>query len=435
MIVLLLCPLILSNEVVRDSKAADTTAPIIHGVYLNATVATPGDLVKILVNATDDDSGIQYVSVSFCNPDGNDLLIGSLSYNIITTFYEVLVEINPHWLNGDYYIQSVSASDVAGNYVQEDHPDDFTSPILTVSGTTPDTNPPELHSLVFDRENATSYKTVLILANITDDASGIQNAEARIMNPAMEPLFYITLHLNSTSGLFEGSFEVNPYWMIGNYFIEHFMCGDTADNWMNGFYNVLFPVKYLKVYGTLNDRKPPNLNSIYFDCLYVHFGGTVRAFANVSDDISGVSSVNAFFQDPAYSISVSHSMYYDPGLKLYFRDYYIGSHMMEGRYFFEEINLSDNAGNKVFLSLWNHDYVSPLVAVIDPSSDLDMDEMWDDWERQNSLNSSDSSDAAQDNDNDGLINNEEFLYESNPWNKDSDGDARYETWLNLPEAF
>ncbi|MEW6536814.1 MAG: DNRLRE domain-containing protein [Candidatus Auribacterota bacterium] len=61
---------------------------------------------------------------------------------------------------------------------------------------------------------------------------------------------------------------------------------------------------------------------------------------------------------------------------------------------------------------------------IDPADeDSDDDTIIDGWEVSNYLNPRDYSDAAADNDNDGLVNTMEFLHNTNPWYVDTDGDT------------
>jgi hypothetical protein len=56
-------------------------------------------------------------------------------------------------------------------------------------------------------------------------------------------------------------------------------------------------------------------------------------------------------------------------------------------------------------------------------NDADSDGMTDEYERANALNPNDASDAAQDSDNDGLTNFQEFQRGTNPRNADTDGDG------------
>ncbi len=56
-------------------------------------------------------------------------------------------------------------------------------------------------------------------------------------------------------------------------------------------------------------------------------------------------------------------------------------------------------------------------------SDSDADLMPDDWEVANSLNPTNANDAAEDADNDGLDNSEEFSAGTNPHIEDTDNDG------------
>lgn len=65
----------------------------------------------------------------------------------------------------------------------------------------------------------------------------------------------------------------------------------------------------------------------------------------------------------------------------------------------------------------------PACVAVDPYADSDGDGMIDSWEQSNGLNANDPSDAALDNEPDGLTNLQEYQYRSNPNSDDSDGDG------------
>ena len=62
--------------------------------------------------------------------------------------------------------------------------------------------------------------------------------------------------------------------------------------------------------------------------------------------------------------------------------------------------------------------------------DSDGDWMADDWEQRNGLNPNDPTDANQDPDGDGLSNREEYLFNLDPNNEDTDSDGLYDGWYD-----
>jgi hypothetical protein len=66
---------------------------------------------------------------------------------------------------------------------------------------------------------------------------------------------------------------------------------------------------------------------------------------------------------------------------------------------------------------------SPKTTEQEKSVDFDNDGMLDTWEVENKLNSTDPKDAKQDPDLDGLTNLEEYKYQTDPQNPDTDGDG------------
>ena len=69
-----------------------------------------------------------------------------------------------------------------------------------------------------------------------------------------------------------------------------------------------------------------------------------------------------------------------------------------------------------------------MLFSFDPGWDTDEDGMPDAWESFYGLNPDDSADAEEDADDDGLVNVEEFHYQSNPGEFDTDGDGMADGW-------
>lgn len=418
----LLTPLIFFEVNLKETLAADTEAPVIHSIAFNASTAGPGDIVLLQVNITDDDSGIEQSFAKLYNPNYESVETIGLSFNVATDFYEGTFEINQYWIPGTYYLEYIYARDVAQNIREDHHPEDFTSPTVLVSGTTPDSTPPVLHSINFDRENATSGETVYVIANITDDLSGIQSADATVSNPAGEIVVgYKLFDYNISSGFWEFSFVVNQYWIPGDYYVEHFVCGDNADNWMNGFNGTLFPTPYLEIYGTTPDYSPPEIISVEFDKKFVHTDGFVKISINASDDVSGIDDITPFVQNLDYTIYGASSMTYNAGSGLWEIDYWFYSYMEEGIHFIEFISCEDNAGNKDNL-YYNPENTNLLISVLYPSSDADLDGIPNDWENSYSLDPFNATDSIMDYENDNITNIDEYLYRLDPTTNDTDSD-------------
>ena len=102
----------------------------------------------------------------------------------------------------------------------------------------------------------------------------------------------------------------------------------------------------------------------------------------------------------------------------------------------------DSNRNGLISSLENFTNLEEFQANTNPNStDTDRDGMWDGWEVYYNLNPLDPEDALEDPDNDGgeywdegilksspFFNLLEFVFDTNPWNKDTDGDGMPDGW-------
>ena len=59
----------LINVIPVAAKGADVTPPVIQSVDLSVTTAKPGDLVEVIVRATDSESGFPFVSTISSDSD------------------------------------------------------------------------------------------------------------------------------------------------------------------------------------------------------------------------------------------------------------------------------------------------------------------------------------------------------------------------------
>ena len=115
---LLLClfPAFASSNEDESERIVDTEPPTVTGITLSATNVTAPGLITITVTATDDISGIDYVSASFRNADTNSYLSADFeTYGdgiIIGT-----IKAGRYTNAGTYTIALLSLSDYADNYI------------------------------------------------------------------------------------------------------------------------------------------------------------------------------------------------------------------------------------------------------------------------------------------------------------------------------
>ncbi|MFA6736588.1 MAG: hypothetical protein WCR87_06690 [Saccharofermentanales bacterium] len=103
----------LINVIPVAAKGADVTPPVIQSVDLSVTTAKPGDVVEVIVRATDSESGFPFVSTissdsfAFINIQHPDVTFGEtdteiLVYDSVAEVFRIRLTIPDNARNGEY---------------------------------------------------------------------------------------------------------------------------------------------------------------------------------------------------------------------------------------------------------------------------------------------------------------------------------------------
>jgi hypothetical protein len=174
-----------------------------------------------------------------------------------------------------------------------------------------DVTAPTLHEFTVSDTEATIGDTVKIVADVTDDLSGVQRVSVRYEAPEGTGYKYVPLELNPESGKYEGTFVIGQYDAAGHWSIAYIAMYDNQGN--HYFYqnsNGGNETKYkdyeykdlsqydVVVSGTEEDKEPPTLKNFRVSPTNVESGDTVKIEADVTDDISGVQRVSVRYEAP-----------------------------------------------------------------------------------------------------------------------------------------
>lgn len=209
----------------------DTSDPQLHGVSFDRQTANAGDTVTVHVNATDDTtiSRIFVVVRAFSNEHVD------LAWSFDTRNYTGTFVINQYWPTS-ISVYAIWIEDNAGNGGYLYDGTDYTSPVLSLLDTTPDPVPPTLHWVEFDRTTVRHDEDFTIVANITDDFSGVTSANLWYHDGEGELISNAILGPNAKTGLFEATTTASDTWIFPIY-IEMLSIRDNAGShqwFMNG---------------------------------------------------------------------------------------------------------------------------------------------------------------------------------------------------------
>ena len=177
---------------VMETDDADGTSPVLNGITLSATEVTAPGEIEVIVDASDDVSGVMHAQVDFyCAETGKRLSVGTESTYFDEEIWQRVVypdgklhgilEVNQYVESGTFAICEVYVVDAAGNlthYVAEDQyyegsevlPESVRFLRLNVFNTTPDiTTSVSGSTFVSDLENAAD--DAYIAADYSGDAT------------------------------------------------------------------------------------------------------------------------------------------------------------------------------------------------------------------------------------------------------------------------
>ncbi|MGM0901316.1 MAG: OmpL47-type beta-barrel domain-containing protein [Bacillota bacterium] len=357
---------------VTSFAATDETPPTLNELTVSPREASVGDTVKIVADLTDDLSGVKRIVVQYQAPVGTASKDVTLDLNPESGKYEGSFTLEEHdaWGNwGVYHIMYWDNQDNRYTYYNsnggsERKYDDFEYKDLSeydvlFSSVQEDNTPPTLNNLQISSQHVSVGDTVKIVADLTDDLSGVKRIVVRYQAPVSTASKDITLTLNPETGKYEGSFTVGQFDASGNWGIYHIMYWDNQDNRYT-YYNSNggserkydnFEYKDLSEYDVIvsneqEDKTPPTLNNLEVSPQHVSVGDTVKVVADLTDDLTGVKRISVRYQAPVSTASKDLTLSLDPKTGKYEGSFTIGQYDALGNWGIYHIMYWDNQDNR-----------------------------------------------------------------------------------------
>ncbi|MHA2248968.1 MAG: hypothetical protein ACXAD7_01335 [Candidatus Kariarchaeaceae archaeon] len=421
--------------------ARDTTNPVFQGIYLSHGNIPIGETVKVYINATDSQSGVE--SVVFCLANSLDKCVydGNMAWNETSGFWETEIQINQYW-DGLHTIEHIVITDGFLNIYESELDGGYISPDLNVTGASSmDTTPPTYVSQAFNRSTAYSGDYVKISIDMTDDISNVSYVDIVLWRwysgSLTQPVQDFSLYYNSTSGFWEADIVIGDRWPAhhdetdwdGYYRIKTIYTADNANNSIvydpdNGNY-----VPSVTLHGIIDegDRVPPSTDEECMNCRASKYyeriwksvlanNDTAKIQIEVYDSGSGVGEVFVQFATFEDQNTIIKEMYLEFNPITYFWE---GTFQLnpywEGHYV-TILTFTDNVGNFIIYTINGQN--APEFIVYDPNIDGDGDGLPDVWETTFGLDPADSTDWNTDYDGDGLISKLEYSFGSDPGETD-----------------
>ena len=351
----------MSQGIIFQKITTEPAPPVVNSISFDKSSATPSDSVKVIASITDD-TGVNYGYANIYRPDGIYAGISAyLTLNATSGFFEGLFTPNQYWAIGNYYIEYIYVIDTLGNWGYKYNGTDYNSPILYVSGTTPDTTPPTFSYLAYSYSTVAPGGSVQAIMNLSDNLAGVKDANVYLYN-ASGSVINGKLLYNSYSGFWETTFTLSSTATLGMYYIGRVFLRDYGLNTINYFNGTDFTTVELQVVSSVIDKETPVIHSAWFSTTSATPADLVKVSTYITD-YTGFDYGYAFIYRSGYGytgLAPYLALNATTGLcEAYFTP---NQYWTAGNYYVGEVYVIDTLGNALY-KFNGTDYTSGLMYV------------------------------------------------------------------------
>jgi len=217
------------------SSASDTQGPTLKAIWLDRPAMKAGEKDTVFVEAEDDKSGVDLVSGVFISP-AKKARIGFVCRPGDGATWQGDVSTPACIDCGDWQLEQVQLRDKANNMTTLHADNPLIAAVrLSVSGTSCDSTPPEISSLVLDRNVVSNAQDsiITVTATATDDACGIMSMSGQVTGPTTggaAPRLYFSFSAGGDQQTWVGRITVPKLAAKGTWRISWVQVQDQAHN-------------------------------------------------------------------------------------------------------------------------------------------------------------------------------------------------------------
>ncbi|RZT21270.1 Ig-like domain-containing protein [Fictibacillus sp. BK138] len=372
-------------QVLNDNP--DNTAPTVSSILFLNGVAEAGQENTLQLEADDDLSGINYLSVELRNEFGQRLYIDGI-YLSEEGFWTSSFVVPSYMKNSTFKVWNVYTQDNAGNVDHQFYEDEYPASFGTfeVQNANEDTNAPIVQSVTFDKDSMVTEDTNVVRVAATDDNSGIESMDIYMQSPTGKGMTSTYLYQDE-EGNFMGEFSIPPYTEPGEWRVSQIVARDFAGNVLDVTYTV---ENYPESFGTFNvenseyDFTPPTINKVIFQTPEVKGSEEARLTVYPEDSQTVPAFVEVELVSPSgQQVLTGNTDYLDESGLMHISIPVPGD-AEHGEWLVKQVKIMDIAGNEAvytysaddypanFGKLFvNNDTVAPKAPLVDEVSDRD----------------------------------------------------------------
>ncbi|MGJ7922710.1 Ig-like domain repeat protein [Neobacillus sp. LXY-4] len=311
-----------------ENQNGDWEAPVIENIEVSPSEASVGEEITIKADVTDNSSGMLFVSAVLYLAEEYEMSF-ELTYDETEGKWVGKYVVPQNAAPGEWNV-GVLAGDEAGNFSIQN-----TDILVTINNPNGDWEKPLIENVEVTPNQATVGQDITIKAIVTDNR-GLNNVIATLYFLDSYGYDEIALTYNPTEGKWVGSYLINSYAVPGKWEIEIF-AADYAGN-----YEWAYADQLIDVVNQNGDMEVPVIESLTVSPGTVARGDEITIQANVTDNFSGIKSVEVYIMKPNGWDTVE--LTYDENQGLWVGTYLVNQDAAFGEWDFD-FYTRDYAGN------------------------------------------------------------------------------------------
>ena len=288
-----------------NDPTSDTEAPTVVSIEFSPPQIQDGESTTILIAATDDLSGVKFVTGSVRSPSASAVIGFSAASDGTNERFIGTIKVPEKADAGEWHVNQIRAMDKANN-VRSVSWDGSSAPPgarFRVVSANADSTPPTVESIALDREAVNAGEANVIRIAVTDDESGVNAVNGMFSSPSGRATASFQCTLDSGSGLWVGNIALPVDADCGEWVLRHLSVSDKANNraTLGADQPVIRDTKFFLSFEGSCDSEPPIVTLVQFDptAIINTEANLIRVIVLVEDDATGVKHVSGRLIGPS----------------------------------------------------------------------------------------------------------------------------------------
>lgn len=287
-----------------DEAGSDRSPPTLRSLRFDPPEIADGETTNLLLDISDDLSGVKSVSGNIRSPSGAAMLPFQAQGENSGGAFLAHIRVPPKAETGVWYLAYLSVLDQADNPLVASFTPQSVPPggALRVQSAESDSTPPEVRRVSVTKRSVNGGEPNVVITDIEDDRSGVASIMGAFQSASRAGLIRFVGRATGDPAVWEGDLSVPASAECGEWTAQFVRAVDNAGNitYLSGDAQPLAGIGF-NVSGSSCDAIPPTLESITLSPTTVSNAAAaqIEVTAMVRDDGSGAASMLGWVNGPA----------------------------------------------------------------------------------------------------------------------------------------